>query len=62
VLIRIFFLNCSFWLNFGKIIAHSCRSRNFSITTENAAKPAQPTHAPLGPAVNKNMNKLTEEQ
>jgi hypothetical protein len=42
------------------MIAHSCRSRNFSITTENAAKPAHPTHAPLGPAEKKKI--LTEEQ
>lgn len=27
----------------------SCLSKNFSITTENAAKPAQPTQAAFGP-------------
>lgn len=27
----------------------SCLSRNFSIRTENAAKPAQPAHAACGP-------------
>ena len=32
-----------------------CRSKNFSIATENAANPAHPMHVALGPPVNKKL-------
>lgn len=33
----------------------SCLSKNFSMRTENVAKPAQPTHAAFGPPTSSNM-------
>ena len=33
----------------GQQLTQLCLSKNFSIMTENAANPAQPAHAALGP-------------
>lgn len=32
-----------------QLVLQLCLSKNFSITTENAAKPAHPAHAAFGP-------------
>lgn len=36
-------------IDVSSLIHESCLSRNFSITTEKAANPAQPTQAAFGP-------------